>query len=221
MVDEGYSFECTRIFGRDALDLPLPELLCPDDMRQRDFVTKGFQLAMGCADGPFRRDACLGLLPSEYPLHERYCQAEYRPLVDGRMRLILTDSTDQKRLRERLDQERLRLLFIVNALENRDDLMELLHDYDQFQSRVLPELLTSSRAPADLLAEVFRLVHTFKGCLPRPVCPGCPANCTSWNPGWLGGGKEPARRRCSGRPGRCGGAAPGVCRRFHHPEHGD
>lgn len=174
-VDEGYSQECRRIFRRDALDLPLPELLCPRDAKQREFIAKTLRLAMESAAVPLRRDAYLGLLPAEFQLGERYYEAEYRLLDDGRMMLILTDITDEKQLKEKLALERTRLEFVVNALENRDDLLEMLRDFDTFRSRVLPDLLSFERQPRVLLAEVFRQIHTFKSLFAQASLPTIPA----------------------------------------------
>jgi PAS domain S-box-containing protein len=174
VIEEGYSQECQRIFGRDVVDVPLPELLFAADTGQREFLEKALRLILGSADDTLRRDAYLGLLPAEYRLGDRSYKAEYRLLGDLRMMLILTDITDEKRLQERLSLERLRLEFVVNALENRDDLLEMLRDFAAFRSRVLPDLLSFERQPQALLAEAFRQVHTFKSLFAQASLPTTP-----------------------------------------------
>ncbi|MBK7002520.1 MAG: hypothetical protein IPH35_21965 [Rhodoferax sp.] len=175
MVNPGYSRECMRIFQREVLDRPLPELLCPQDEDQRYFVAETLRLVIEGEADPLRLDAYLSLLPKEYVLHARYYEAEYRLLDDGRMMLILTDVSDEKVLQQRLAQERLRLEFVVNALENRDDLLEALRDFDTFRSRTLPDLLGSGSQPGAVLAETFRHIHTFKSLFAQSSLPTLPA----------------------------------------------
>lgn len=188
MVNEGYSRECLNIFNRNKLDLPLPELLAPRDPKQREFLVRILPLVMASGDDVLRREAFISLLPSEYQLDAggqddkaeqdsaggRFFKAEYRLLNDGRMMLILTDITDEKILRERLAMERQRLEFVVNALEKRDDLLELLADFENFRSRVLPDLLSFERQGEVVLAELFRQIHTFKGLFAQASLPALP-----------------------------------------------
>lgn len=173
-VDEGFSQECRRIFRRDVLDLSLPELLCPHDSKQRALVTKTLPLAIDCSEDALRRDAYLSLLPSEYRLHGSYFKAEYKPLVDQRMMLVLTDVSDQRSLAEKLAQERARLEYVVNALENRDDLLEVINDFEAFRSRILPDLLSFEHRPHVLLSEVLRPIHTFKSLFAQSNLPSVP-----------------------------------------------
>ena len=173
-VNEGYSRECMRIFGRDALDRPLPELLCPEDQQQREFLAETLPLVMASVDDPLRRDAFLALLPSRYQLGGRHFQPEYKLLPDGRMMLILTDISDEMRLRERLTQERRRLEFVVHALEERDDLLGLVQDFADFRRRVLPDLLIFKQDAPGLLAELYRYVHTYKGLFAQASLPTLP-----------------------------------------------
>lgn len=173
-VDEGFSQECRRIFHRPALDLPLPELLCPEDARHREFLRKTLPLAMCSAGDTLRRDAYIGLLPAEYRLWQHDYEAEYKPLGDGRMMLILTNVSDAKRLKERLALERKQLEFVVNALENRDELLETVRDFETLRSRVLPDLLSFEPRPQVLLTEVFRRIHTFKSLFAQADLPTAP-----------------------------------------------
>ncbi|MBK7002519.1 MAG: AAA family ATPase [Rhodoferax sp.] len=175
MVNPGYSRECMRIFQREVLDKPLSELLCPQDADQREFVAETLRLVIEDEADPLRLDAYLSLLPKEYVLHARYYEAEYRLLGDGRMMLILTDVSDEKVLQQRLAQERLRLEFVVNALENRDDLLETLRDFDTFRSRTLPDLLSFGSQAGAVLAEIFRHIHTFKSLFAQASLPTLPA----------------------------------------------
>lgn len=173
-VGSGYSRECVRLFGRDIQGLALPDLLAPDDRALREHVAKTLRLAIGSADNALRREAFLNLLPAEYQLDERSCKAEYRPLSEERMMLILTDISAQKKLQARLAREQAQQAFIVNALENRDELLEALRDYDLFRRHTLPQLLSFQQDPHALMAELFRRIHTFKGLFAQAMLPTLP-----------------------------------------------
>ncbi|UTH74664.1 ATP-binding protein [Chromobacterium sp. IIBBL 290-4] len=173
-VNPGFSKECLRIFGQDIRGLALPDLLAPDQIRQRDFLAKTLGLAISSEDDPLRREAYLDLLPAEYRLGGHYYRAEYKPLAEGGMMLILTDVTAQKKLQDKLADERLRLSFIVHALEFRDDLLEALRDYDDFRRRKLPSLLSFEPDPLALLADLLRELHTFKGLFAQASLPSLP-----------------------------------------------
>ncbi|MBK7005283.1 MAG: transporter substrate-binding domain-containing protein [Burkholderiales bacterium] len=173
LIDEGYSRECNRIFGCDVGNLPVPLLLCSTNATQ-GFLEKTLRLAMDSANDHLRRDAYMGLLPAEYRLGERYYTAQYRLLEDGHMMLILTDVTDERQLKERLKLERLRLEFIVHALENRDDLLEMLGEFEVFRSHTLPGLLSFEQRPRNMLAEILRHIHTFKSLFAQARLPTIP-----------------------------------------------
>ncbi|POZ62238.1 ATP-binding protein [Chromobacterium alticapitis] len=173
LVNTGYSRECARIFGQEIQGRPLPELLAPSQAKQREFIAKTLRLAIA-SDDELRRDAYLSLLPAEYLLSERSHRAEYRPLSQGRMMLVLTDISAQKKLQARLAGERQWLAFIVNALENRDELLEILRDFDDFRRRSLPDLLSFQQDASILLAELFRRIHTFKGLFAQASLPMLP-----------------------------------------------
>lgn len=173
-VAPGCSRECERIFGRSPVAAALPDLLAGGQPERRALLAKTLPLALDRRLDPLRRAALLDLLPAEFELGEHSYQAQYRPLQDGRMMLVLTDISAERRLRERLAQERLRLEFIVHALENRDDLLELLHDFDRFRRQQLPAWLSFEADPARLLIELARALHTFKGRFAQANLPTLP-----------------------------------------------
>lgn len=174
-VDDGYSRECERIFGCDVRQRPLPDLICPDDELQRALVEKTLRRVLASAADALRREAYLGLLPVEYWIAKRCYQAEYRVLADDRMMLILTNVTDEKQLQQKLALERARLEFVVTALENRDDLLEVLQGYATLRQQTLPDLLSFERNPHTLLADVLRQIHTFKSLFAQAGLPTLPA----------------------------------------------
>ena len=89
--------------------------------------------------------------------------------------LVLTDVTAERELTERLSQERLLLEFVVNALEHRQELLDALRDFETFRQRQLPELLSYQSDARQLISELLRHIHTFKGLFAQASLPTLPA----------------------------------------------
>jgi two-component system chemotaxis sensor kinase CheA len=185
-VRPDYSHECERIFGRAIAGAPLHALLFPHDPLQQAYIEKNFQRVFACGSNDLRRSIYLELLPTEYEWGGRYYGAEYKYLDEGRMMLILTDISDEKALQEKVRQERQRLEFIVNAMEHRNDLLDTLDAWQQFQAVTLPALLDEATtaaaaghaaheaAGAAALAEIYRQIHTYKGLFAQDGLPSIP-----------------------------------------------
>jgi len=161
-VDAEYSLECENIFDRSIEGVFLPALLYPDD-KQRMYIEKNLSHIFNCGDDANRREMYMELLPEEYRFHGRDYEAKYRFLSDNRIMLILTDVSDEKALQRKVHQERKRVDFLVNAMENRNDLLDTLQAWRQFLEHALPRLLHSVSEPAAILTEIHREIHTYKG----------------------------------------------------------
>ena len=161
-VDAEYSLECENIFDRSIEGVFLPALLYSDD-KQRTYIEKNFSHIFSCGDDANRREMYMELLPEDYRFHGRDYEAKYRFLSDHRIMLILTDVSDEKELQEKVEQEHKRVDFLVNAMENRNDLLDTLAAWRQFLDEVLPRLLNSAGEPSAILTEIHREIHTYKG----------------------------------------------------------
>lgn len=173
-VDKGYSRECERIFDGAVLNQPIDQLLAPDDKKLQGLIQKGIQMVFASHDDELRREAFMSLIPEEYQLYERFFKAEYRLLEANLMMLILTDITDEKKLQEKVEREKKRLEFVVEAMENRTDLLEILEEYHTFRSHTLPSLLSKTGEAESVLIELYRHIHTFKGLFAQSSLPEIP-----------------------------------------------
>jgi ligand-binding sensor domain-containing protein/signal transduction histidine kinase len=172
LIDAEYSAECIRIFDRRIEGLYLPALLYGDD-KQRQYLEKNLQHVFRSSDET-RREIYMELLPMEYRLYGCDYEAKYRFLGDARIMMILTDVSDAKALQERVRQEQQRVDFLVNAMENRNDLLDTLQVWRQFSENVLPALLNSSFHPRAVLTEIHREIHTYKGLFAQEGLPAMP-----------------------------------------------
>jgi len=172
-VDAEYSLECENIFDGSIADAFLPALLYGDD-KQRTYIGKNLGQVFRSGDDVNRREMYMELLPTEYRLFGRDYEAKYRFLSDDRIMLILTDVSDEKQLQQKVEQERLRIDFLANAMENRNDLLDTLHAWQQFHLESLPFLLGSGADPLALLTQIHREIHTYKGLFAQEGLPSMP-----------------------------------------------
>lgn len=162
-VEPEYSRECVTFFGKEVAGISVAALLFPEDSEERERFGGNIERIVHTAD-EFQRDILLSLMPKELFLNHRYLNIAYHLLDAGRLMLIITDITEQRRLEARVAEEQIRLRFIVAAATESADLFEVLDDYQNFSKNTLPRLLAApDEELAAGLAEIYRQVHTFKG----------------------------------------------------------
>lgn len=163
MVEPEYSRECVKFFGEEMTGKSVAVLLFPEDGGEQERFGANILRIVQTSD-EFQRDILLSLMPKELYLNNRYLDIAYRLLDGGRLMLIITDITEQRRLEARVAEEQIRLRFIVAAATESADLFEVLDDYQNFRENTLPRLLAGpDEELANGLAEIYRQVHTFKG----------------------------------------------------------
>ncbi|MFZ5810604.1 MAG: ATP-binding protein [Thermodesulfobacteriota bacterium] len=168
VVSEEYSLECVQLFRMPIGGKPFPEVLArhlPADARQTvsQVLTDVFS-----TEKPLQQKVFLSLLPEELTIHDRTVQAQYKIIRrqdENRMMVILTDVTEKKRLERKMAEERQNVKMVAKALSRQAEVtgaVEELRDFAALHARriVSPD---SGESPATALAELFRMVHTFKG----------------------------------------------------------
>ncbi|MGM0418140.1 MAG: ATP-binding protein [Thermodesulfobacteriota bacterium] len=161
LIDPNYSLECENIFGRNVAGDTLPELLYPEDGYDRQHFAGSLQMLMQ-EDDEFLRENIVSLLPERFYVNEKYILVEYRLVSSTQIMLIITDITEKVFLEQEVRDEHKRLSFVVSALENKNELLDSIREYEQFIDMLTPEKkggVTGEAADLDL---TFRKVHTFK-----------------------------------------------------------
>lgn len=162
-VEPEYSRECETFFGPDVAGSSVAALLFPDDGEERDRFADNIGRILQTRD-EFQREMMLSLMPKEIHLNDRFLDITYRLPDSGRLMLIVTDITEQRRLEALVEEEQTRLRFIVTAVTESSDLFEVLDDYRNFRENILPRLLAAPPEQLETgLAEIYRQVHTLKG----------------------------------------------------------
>lgn len=162
LVDEEYSRECGKIFGAPIGGLPINVLLYPAEKAGQNNFARNITRILSEPDS-FKRDLYISLMPSEFLLRGKYLRAEYKLLGDDKLMLILTDITGQKELEQGIRQERRRLKLIVSAVRDTLDFFEILKDLDELKGRKLKDLPECGAPRPDIVAELYRSIHTLKG----------------------------------------------------------
>jgi hypothetical protein len=167
-VSDEYSAECKTVFHREIAKEALPALIYPEDRDQQVFLEAIFRKIMQ-AENEVMRETYFSLLPEEVVFGSSYIGVAYK-LIDHiadpsqrKIMLILTDKTLQRAMENRVQSERDILAMIVHVVTHSSDFFAALGQYTRFCQEGMPNLLHEKKSAAEILATLFRTVHTFKG----------------------------------------------------------
>lgn len=162
-IHPSYSQECHHMLGPEIAGVSIASLLYPDNPKEQEMF-QGVLQSTSIAQHELQKEALLSLLPTEIQLKERWLDCRFRFIHDGRIMLVLTDITEQKELNEKIRREQQRLLLIVNAMKNRNELLEIVDEFEQFNEWAEKQLRQTTGWPdSKQLKDFYRTVHTFKG----------------------------------------------------------
>lgn len=167
-VDEEYSSECRNIFGFDIKGKAFHELLYPDNAEERNFIETLLARTLNEKD-ELQRNIYISLLPQEIVINGKSYHISYKIIADTELgtsdmfMVILTDITYNRMLENKVEQERNVLKMVVKVITNYDDFAETVKDYLDFCRTGLQMLLCGTQPHNELLYDICRTVHTFKG----------------------------------------------------------
>ncbi len=203
VVEPRPSRECRDIFGQDPAGKAIHLLLFPADPAAAANFQKNIGRILAEPD-EFRRSLYLSLMPGAVRLGDLELEVEYRVLDPGRLMLILTDVTDERRLESEVETERRRLASVVAVARDPRDFFQVLDGFAAFLDRIGTRP-GGRRGPAGA-----RFAGCTGGRTPSRGFFCCssaamwPRPCTTWSRG---------SRPWTGRPGfpppRCARPAPG------------
>jgi two-component system chemotaxis sensor kinase CheA len=123
-------------------------------------VTKIFEL-----EEEDRIKAYMSLLPERLFINNRTFESSYRFLSNRYIRqitVILTDITQKIQLEKEMEEERFNLKMIVNVIRYQNNFKNSLKRIKAFFEHDYKSVLKLGDV-SDVLAEVYRIIHTFKG----------------------------------------------------------
>ncbi len=167
LVDEEYSSECVNIFGFEIDNYKISDLVFIQE-DDKKYLEKILLKLLG-NPSKLNIDLYFPLLPTEFRIGSKFIQAEFK-LIDWisddsceKFMMILTDITERKMLEDKMAEEKLVLKMLSNAYSNEDSMRCQISDFYDFINHNLSELFQSNLPTEDLIYEVFRAIHTFKG----------------------------------------------------------
>jgi len=168
LVSGQYSAECTTIFAREIAGESVPALIYPNDRDQQVFLEAIFKKILAEKNDSLQ-NPYFSLLPEEIVIGNSYIGMAYK-LIDNKqdskessIMMILTDLTLQKTMEDNVQKEHDILAMIVYVVTHSTDFFAAVSQYTEFCQEGMPSLLNEKKAANDILAAIFRMVHTFKG----------------------------------------------------------
>jgi GAF domain-containing protein/signal transduction histidine kinase len=155
IVQAECSRACIDIFGRSPEGMAVQQLLFPADAHQAEHLRACLQDAAAEPDAR-RKGLFLSLIPQQIQWGERFLNPTVTALESGFL-FTVSDTTEQKVLQARLDQERRRLELVVTAVSDSTDFFATLDTFQDFIEA------GESAWPLPDLSGLYRSVHTFKG----------------------------------------------------------
>ena len=164
VIDPEVSRACQTMLACSPAGRHAAQVLFADDPRLAELFCAVIAAVVAEAD-PKVRAIMLSLLPKEIRRHDVLLKAEYRPLENGRLMVVLTDISEERRLEAMLQSERRRLEFIVAAVSDRPSFFDAIDGFSEFLARRLPSLLDHRAEPHRAASQLYRELHTYKGLL--------------------------------------------------------
>ncbi len=166
IISEEHSLECVEMFrgsigGEDFMELIGRHL----PRETADTVSSVMKSVFSAADA-LQQKVYLSLLPDEATIYDRIVRIEYKiikHLGRKKMMLVLTDITEKKSLEMKMAEEKKNLELVVKALSRQPDVNAGIDEFRSFVTVETQAILANTGSPSAALAEIFRLVHTFKG----------------------------------------------------------
>ena len=162
LINDEYSLECENIFGCKIQGESIAILLSPTDKTESDRIGTNF-IKILAEKNNYIQELYLSLLKKEYFLENKFIEAEYRVIEKNKMMLILTDITRHKKIENKIYKEYKQLKFAISAIQEANYFFEILKDFEKFCNGRFQELIEAEDTNAEMLSELYREVHTFKG----------------------------------------------------------
>lgn len=166
IIDPEYSLQCETMFGKKISNRSISAILGNEKQETVAFLDKVFTRILH-EDKPYAIDMYISLLPETIAIGSKTLQLNYK-LIDtdseGRkIMVILHDISEKLELQNEIENERNILKMVINVLNSREDYLELIRDFRDFTMNGMEQICNSQLETEDKIAEIFRMIHTFKG----------------------------------------------------------
>ncbi len=160
MIDPEYSKKCTSLFGDHIADESISSLLfTPEDPKKHLFEST--VISLFDEEDTHTVSTIISLLPHEFALEDKMVHVSYKKISNDKFMAILTDITLTKILEKNLEKEHNILKMTVTAISNREELLEIIDDFNLFADHY-EEYCDGNNTPQANLSNLYRNVHTYK-----------------------------------------------------------
>ncbi|WP_428568024.1 MAG: transporter substrate-binding domain-containing protein [Solidesulfovibrio sp. DCME] len=168
VIDPLYSAECHKLFGDALAGGDVSRLLYPGDEAGRAAMAVNIRRVVDEPDA-YRRDLYVSLMPTQLVRGDTALRLAYRALSPDRLMFVITDVTDEVRLKDAVARERNRLACVVAAVREQRDFFDVLDAFAAFRQDGAAK---AAAAPDDRAAldGTYRTVHTLKGLFLQLEC---------------------------------------------------
>ncbi|MDD5030995.1 MAG: PAS domain-containing protein [Rhodoferax sp.] len=162
VVEAECSRACEAMLGLMPAGQDAAQVLFGTDQGKAELLRQTVAAA-GVESDPWQCEIMLSLLPGEFQHEQSLLKAEYKALENQRFMVVLTDVTAERRLEQKVASDHRRMALIVAAVTDSRDFFDTVETFRNFLISGLAALMDSALAPTELVRELYRQVHTFKG----------------------------------------------------------
>lgn len=169
LIHKDYSAECSRIFNQTIENRMFSHLIYPESIEEAQFVDQVLQEIFGAKEKS-KVNIYLSMLPREITLHDKFISLDYKIIKntyspdEKAVMVILTESTEKKQLEDKLKADEGIIRMVANVAANPGSFLDCVREFQYFYGSKLHEVLESNMSVNEMYAEIFRDIHTFKGC---------------------------------------------------------
>ena len=165
IINSEYSAQCKEIFNEDIGNYYFPQIIYPNEIEKQE-------LLQTMVDKLFieteKREVYISLMNEEILVNGKNIRVEYKIIKDTntngeKVMTILTDVTQQRKLESRIEIERDILKMVVKTIVYFTDFVDCVKEYNLFCEKGIEEIIDTDKSKEDILYEIFRNIHTFKG----------------------------------------------------------
>ena len=164
-VEYGYNNECVKIFGKEILNLPLHNIIYPDNFEKQEYL-RALLFQIMKENRKSKINVLMSLLPEKVTINDKIIGIKFKQLSfyntnKKKFVIILTDLTDKEKIVNEVERERHILKMVVNVVSSYSDLVIIIKDYMKFCDNIISKAMNQSVEKLNL--EILREIHTFKG----------------------------------------------------------
>lgn len=161
LIENDYSLKCEEILGENLENKDISILLFNDDYKKQDTFRFGFNLIVNEED-ILKQEQFFSLMPKEHYINDLTIKIEYKSLPNNRIMLILTNVSENKKLEEKIENERIVYRMVISVIINNSQFWEIKEEFSTFVSDLMDKELDDKFIDTQL-PQILYSLHTFKG----------------------------------------------------------